>query len=223
MYIQEDSPLPFINCIWHAVVERDGAYTDPANEYWCLGFIRHGDGSLSVELYGPSLYPRVLEGHAGEEYWGIEFKVYTTLSAISKGEILNAHVSLRIAGNSFLIGDQSYPIPAYSELEKFAQQLYEDGIIIADRHIDLALQGNSAGFSERSRQRRFKNVTGLTKKQIEQLQRARHAFYLLQAGSDLSQAAVAAGYADQPHMTRSLKLLRGETPAQIIAAHLTRS
>ena len=222
MYIQEYSSLPFINCVWHAIAERDGAYTDPANEYWCLGFIRHGDGSLSVELYGPSLRPRVLEGHAGEEYWGIEFKAYTALSTISKGEILNANILLPVTGTSFLIGERDYSIPVYSELEKFAQQLQEEGIIVADQRIDRALQGSDAGFSERSRQRHFKNVTGLTKKQIEQLQRARHAFYLLQTGSSLAQAAIIAGYADQPHMTRSLSLLRGETPAQIIATHLGR-
>jgi AraC-like DNA-binding protein len=223
MYIQEDSSLPFINCIWHAVAERDGVYTDSANEYWCLGFIRHGDDSLSVELYGPSLHPRVLERHAGEEYWGAEFKAYVTLSAISKGEILNAYIRLPVVGTSFLIGGQRYAIPAYGELEKFAQQLQEDGVIVADQHIGRALQGDDTGLSERSRQRRIKSVTGLTKKQIEQLQRARYAFYLLQTGSSLPQAATAAGYADQPHMTRSLRLLRGETPAQIIATHLEKS
>lgn len=223
MYIQEASSLPYINCIWHAVAKQDELYTDPANEYWSLGFIQHRDGSLSVELYGPSLQPRALEGYAGEAYWGIEFKAYVTLMAMSKGEILNAHVSLPVTGTSFPIGDQSYSVPVYDELEKFAQQLEKDGVIIADRRIDRALQGDSSGFSERSRQRHFKNVTGLTKKQVEQLQRARHAFYLLQTGNSLPQAAVAAGYSDQPHMTRSLKLLRGQTPAQIIAAHLGQS
>lgn len=223
MYIQENSSLPFINCIWRAVSQRDGVYTDPANEYWCLGFIRHGDGSLLVELYGPSLQPRVLEGHAGEEYWGIEFKTYATLAAMSKGEILNAHVSLPVTGTSFAIGGQRYPVPTYDQLEKFAQQLQEDGVIMADRRIDRALQGDDAGFSERSRQRHIKNVTGLTKKQIEQLRRARHAFYLLQTGSSLPSAAIIAGYTDQSHMTRSLRLLRGETPAKIIATHLNQS
>lgn len=222
MYIHEDSSLPFVNCTWHAVVERDGVYTDPANEYWCLGFVRHCDDSLSVELYGPSLQPRVLEGHAGEEYWGIEFKAYVTLAAMNKGIILNTHVLLPTVGTSFSIKNRHYQIPRYGELEKFTQQLQEDGVIIADQRIDRALQGDGAGFSERSRQRYFKNVTGLTKKQIEQLQRARHAFYLLQTGNSLPQAAAAAGYADQPHMTRSLKLLHGETPAQIIASHLAR-
>jgi len=223
MYIQEDSSLPFINCIWHAIAEHDGVYTDPANEFWCLGFAKHGDGSLSVELYGPSLHPRVLQGHAGEEYWGIEFKAYVALAVMSKGGILNTNALLPVVDTSFLIGDQRYAIPIYSELERFAQQLQEDRVIMADQRIDRALQGDDAGFSERSRQRYFKSVTGLTKKQIEQLQRARHAYYLLQTGSSLPQAAMVAGYADQPHMTRSLKLLRGETPAQIIAAHLARA
>lgn len=202
------------------MAERDGVYTDPANEYWCLGFIRHSDGSLSVELYGPSLRPRLLEGHADEEYWGIEFKAYVTLAAISKGRILNSSTLLPTVDNSLLIGNKRYAIPAYGELEKFAQQLRKDGVVMADQRIDRALQGDEIGFSERSRQRHFKSVTGLTKKQIQQLRRARYAFYLLQTGCSLPQAAVAAGYADQPHMTRSLKLLRGETPAQIIAAHL---
>lgn len=220
MYTQENSSLSFINCTWHAVVEQQDVYTDPANEYWCLGFVKHKDGSISVELYGPSLHPRVLEGNVGEEYWGIEFKAHVTLVAMSKGEILNAHVLLPVTGDTFMIGDKSYPIPSYNQLEDLAQQLQKDGAITIERRIDWTLQGDDAGFSERSRQRHFKNVTGLTKKQIEQLQRARHAFYLLQAGNSPSQAALISGYADQSHMTRSLRHLRGETPAQIIAAYL---
>ena len=140
MYIQEDSSLPFINCTWHAVAEHDGAYTDPANEYWCLGFVRHSDHSLSVELYGPSLRPRILQSYAGEEYWGIEFKAHVTLSAISKGGILNTHISLPAAGTSFSIGNRHYSIPTYNELEKFVQRLEEDGIILSDQRIGRALQ-----------------------------------------------------------------------------------
>lgn len=220
MYIQEDSPLPLVNCIWHAIVEHTGVYTDPANEYWCLGFIRRSDKTLAAELYGPSLRPRVLQGHAGEEYWGIEFKAHVSLAAMTKGTILDAFVSLPTKGDAFSIGSQTYTIPAYSELEALIGQLQDDGELIVDQRIHRALQGDGAGFSERSRQRRIKQVTGLTKKQIEQLRRARHAFYLLQAGNTASQAAVTAGYADQSHLTRSLKLLRDQTPAQIIAAHL---
>lgn len=223
MYIQKKSSLAPINCVWYALVEHDGTYTDPANEYWSLGFIKHTNGSVSVELYGPSLQPRTLDGHKGEEYWGIEFMAYVTLGATDKGEILNAHMPLRGTGASFEIEGRRYPIPSYEELETFVQQLQADGIILADERMYRALQGDDIGLSERSRQRRFKQITGLTKKQIEQLARARHAFYLLQSGNSPTQAALAAGYADQSHMTRSLKLLRGETPAQIMAAHLRHS
>jgi len=220
MYIQKQSSLTSINCVWHASVEYDGTYTDPANEYWSLGFIRYANGSFSVELYGPSLQPRKLDGRKDEEYWGIEFRAHVVLCATDKSEILNSYVPLRVTGGSFEIGGRYYPIPSYDELEKIVQQLQKDGVIMADSRLYRALQGNDTGFSERSRQRHFKQVTGLTKKQIEQLRRARHAFYLLQGDANPTQAALAAGYADQSHMTRSLKLLRGETPAQIIAAYL---
>ena len=223
MYVQEDSPHPLINCTWYANAEHDGVYTDPANEYWSMAFVKRSDKSSGVEVYGPSLRPRILEGFAGEEYWGVEFKAHATLIAISKGELLNADISLPVVDTSFLIGVQCYQIPTYKKLEHFVQQLQEDGIVIADSRIERALQGSDAGLSQRSRQRHVKNVTGLTKKQIEQLKRARHAYYLIQTGHSLPDAAITAGYADQPHMTRSLKLLRGETPTQIIAAHLDQS
>ena len=108
----------------------------------------------------------------------------------------------------------------FDELEAFTDQLAEDKIIVSNRQIFRALEGDEVGFSERSRQRHFVNTTGLTKKQIEQLKRARKAFYLLQNGHEPTDAAHLAGYADQSHMTRSLKLLRGETPARIIATYL---
>ncbi|HSE61887.1 MAG TPA: helix-turn-helix domain-containing protein [Candidatus Saccharimonadales bacterium] len=223
MYTQKESSLELINCVWHARVAHDGVYTDPANEYWSLGFIRHSSGFFSAELYGPSLQPRTLDGHTSEEYWGIEFRAHVALNSIRKGEILNAHMALRTVDMHFEIGDHQYVIPSYDDLENFAQQLQKDDVIMADSRLCRALRGNDTGFSERSRQRHFKSVTGLTKKQIEQLQRARHAFCLLQSGYSPARASQVSGYADQSHMTRSLKLLRGETPAQIIAAHLKRT
>lgn len=223
MYTVKDSVLPLINCTWRAIVEHDDVYSDPANEYWSFGFIKHTNDTFSVEVYGPSLKPRVLHGKTGEEYWGVEFKAHVSLGAIGKDSILNAHITLSVEDGHFTIGSKQYLIPQFDSLEAFAQQLQQDGIITADERIYKALLGRTDGLSERSRQRYFKAVTGLTKKQIEQLQHARHAFYLLQHGESATQAAHSAGYADQSHMTRALKLLRGETPAQIIATYLKQS
>ena len=49
-----------------------------------------------------------------------------------------------------------------------------------------------------------------------QIERARYATIPLKQGASILGTVQAAGYADQPHLTRSLKQLIGQTPAQII-------
>jgi methylphosphotriester-DNA--protein-cysteine methyltransferase len=50
---------------------------------------------------------------------------------------------------------------------------------------------------------------------VQQIERARYATHLLQQGASIPDAILAAGYFDQPHLTRSLKRFIGQTPAQI--------
>jgi methylphosphotriester-DNA--protein-cysteine methyltransferase len=58
----------------------------------------------------------------------------------------------------------------------------------------------------------------LVLKGLEQIERAQQAAALLEQGVSLLDVVYQVGYADQPHMTRSLKRFIGQTPAQI--AHL---
>ena len=220
MYEQQTLASPLMNTVWRAAARHDDTYSDPANEYWSIGFARHGDGTVSADLFGPSLTPRTVEAYQGETYWGIEFHAHVTVRGVAKGDILNSDTPLVVDGGFVVLSGQSYQIPDYPGLEEFAARLEKDGVLISDQRILRAIQGDERGFSERSRQRHFRMTTGLNKKQIEQLRRARHAYYLLQRGWNVSDAALAAGYADQSHMTRAFKLLRGETPARIIATHL---
>ena len=50
----------------------------------------------------------------------------------------------------------------------------------------------------------------------ETIERARQALSLLQKGEPILDTAYLLGYFDQPHLTRSLKLYAGKTPAQIL-------
>lgn len=59
-------------------------------------------------------------------------------------------------------------------------------------------------------------ATGLTQSAILQIECARRAMNLLQQGLSLLDTVEQAGYADQPHLTRSLKRFIGQTPAQLI-------
>ena len=70
--------------------------------------------------------------------------------------------------------------------------------------------------SKRTLQRHFLDTTGITKNKSEQIVKARNAFMLLQEGKQIADVAYQLGYADQAHLTRSLKLLAGQTPGEII-------
>ena len=56
----------------------------------------------------------------------------------------------------------------------------------------------------------------MTHSTIRQIERARHAANLLKQGVSILDTVPEAGYFDQAHLTRSLKYLIGQTPAQII-------
>jgi methylphosphotriester-DNA--protein-cysteine methyltransferase len=55
----------------------------------------------------------------------------------------------------------------------------------------------------------------MTHGQFRQIQRARLATNLLQAGAPILDTVHEAGYFDQAHLTRSLRLLIGQTPLRI--------
>ena len=79
-----------------------------------------------------------------------------------------------------------------------------------------ALRGKPQGLSPRSVQRHFLYATGLTQGYIRQIERARYATVLLQQGVSIFGVVDQAGYADQAHLTLSLKHFIGKTPAQIV-------
>lgn len=53
---------------------------------------------------------------------------------------------------------------------------------------------------------------------LVRIERARHARTLLWQGTSIAQTAAAAGYADQPHLSREFRRLVGATPAQFAAS-----
>ena len=81
--------------------------------------------------------------------------------------------------------------------------------------VDDVLRGRTQDLSVRSLQRRFLHVTGLTYKTIQQIDRARQAMTMLQEGRPIVDVVYEAGYFDQPHLTRSMKLFMGQTPSEI--------
>ncbi len=158
-----------------------------------------------------------MDYHAGDTHWGVEFEVHVAWSGLDKGPLLGRLVDVPIVDGWCEISGIRIHVPDYDGLEVFVQRLAGQGVLVADHDIYLALRGDDPHWSQRTMRRRFRDVTGLGRKQIEQLRRAREAYALLQQGMRPAEVAVQAGYADQPHLTRALRLLAGQTPAEILA------
>jgi len=91
-----------------------------------------------------------------------------------------------------------------------------EGLLVRDPIVDAVLQNQPQSLTPRSIQRHFLRATGLTQGSIRQIERARYATILLQQGVSIVDTVVQAGYADQAHLTRSLKRFSGKTPAQVL-------
>ena len=100
--------------------------------------------------------------------------------------------------------------------DMFVKRLARQELLVRDPIIESALRGEPQDLSPRSVQRHFLYATGVTQGSIRQIERARYATVLLQRGISISDVVDQAGYADQAHLTRSLKYFIGKTPVQIV-------
>lgn len=214
MWEQRASPIPEIRTVWRAYVEEAADYIDEASEHWGLSFIRRPDGSLAAELAGP----RITSAHAGESYWGVELAADVVIPGVDKALLRGAIAELLVVDGQVALGGCRCRVPGWEELESFVARLVADGVLVADADIRRALNGDDRGLSRRSWQRRFWSITGLRRKEIERLDRARRACHLLSEGVPPPEVALALEYADQAHLTRELRRIRGETPARIRSA-----
>jgi AraC-like DNA-binding protein len=217
MHEERASDSSHIQFVWRAHVEESGSFIDLAHDFWVLVFRTLHD-ETEVKLTGPVTESLPISYEASQVNWGIVFKAHVFIRDLPKKDMLNKSTTLPMVGKeSFQLGRHVIELPTYETAEEFVDDLVRRGILNANIEIAEALQAAVPAMSVRTLQRHHKRTTGLTQSQSQQVARARRAFMLLQEGKSIVDASFEAGYADQAHMTRSLKLLAGQTPGQIIA------
>jgi hypothetical protein len=153
---------------------------------------------------------------ADAEFLYITFKLGTFMPHLPVRNLLDVGTALPQATNkSFWLNGSAWQFPDYENADTFVDRLVRAGLLMCDGIVDAVLQGHPQELSPRSTQRRFLLATGLTQRYIHHVERARRAAVLLQQGAPVLDTVYQSGYFDQPHMTRALKHLIGQTPAQI--------
>ena len=214
---ERPSDSPFVERIWRAESERVGDFLSVAASHWEMVVSKYRD-ETTVTVRGPETIATTMHVTlVGGEFFGIIFKYGAFMPHFPVSDLVDGDLDLPDASSkSFWLNGAAWQFPNYENADTFVDRLARASLLDCDPIIEPVLHGESQDLSPRSIQRRVLQATGLTKSSIWQIERARYATMLLQGGVSIFDTVEQAGYADQAHLTRSLKHLIGKTPAQII-------
>lgn len=214
---EKPSDSPFVDRIWRSQGERAGTFISQSKVNSEIVLTRY-QGKTTLTVRGPETKATFLDYQSiGAEYLGITIKLGAFMPHLLPKNLRDwRNVDLPEAtSQSFWLYGSTWQFPNYENVDTFIARLVREDLLMTDPVIDAVLQGHSQALSIRSVQHRFLNATGLSNKTIQQITRARQAYDLLEQGVSILDTVFEAGYADQPHLTRSLKRYFGQTPAQI--------
>lgn len=207
---------PFVERIWRNHSEPGGSFISMAMGHWGM-VVSKLNGQMTLTVRGPETRATPAYCPPGAEHFGVYFKLGTFMPYLPVSQLRDGAITLpESAGRSFWLNGISWQYPDYENMDVFVDRLARRGLLVREPVVNTALRGEAIELSLRSRQRRFLRATGLTQGAVSQIDRARHATALLKNGVSILDTVYQAGYADQPHLTRSLKYYIGQTPAQLI-------
>jgi hypothetical protein len=178
--------------------------------------MRRAGGPMVVVQTGQIVAPLQAEHQAGDELLVVAFKPEVYLPRLPGHKTFQLGVVRPVERErSFWIDSDRLEVPGFDNVEQLIAAMARKGLIERDPVVARALQGASPRLDQRSIQRHFAAVTGLSFKGFQQIARAREAAGLLRAGRSPSEVAAALAFTDQSHMTHSLKRFLGQTPAQL--------
>ena len=221
---REQAAKGALACVWVRVADHGGDRTDVLPD-GCSDLIwSSGRGAF---VAGPDTGPVPVESPPGAVLLGIRFRPGAGGPALGVplSELRDRRVALEELDPALAreLHGELDPREAARRLEAAARALAGrpgDPLVAAAvarlgdpaaRVDELAIE---VGLSERQLRRRFHAAAGYGPKTLQRVLRFRR--FLAGPGEDLARAALEAGYADQPHLTREVARLAGTTPGRLI-------
>jgi AraC-like DNA-binding protein len=215
------SDSPCVERVWTARNERADEFLSIAAGH-CELVVSRFQGQTFLTVRGPETRMTTIDCPADGDWMGIRFKPGTFLPRFLPATLRDRHdVTLPDASTrSFWLDGSAWEYPTFENADTFVARLLRKGVIARDPITEAIVRGEAHRLSRRSAQRHFLRATGITYATYRQIERARYATTLLRDGVAIADVVHLAGYFDQPHLTRSLRLLIGQTPTDI--ARMTR-
>ncbi len=213
---QRLSDSPLVERVWRTRSERPGEFMSLAASQRELVVMRH-NGRLTLTLRPPGTRAAMTHCAIEAEWFGIILRLGAYLPHLPVGDQPDGSLDLPgAADRSFWLQGAAWEYPTYDNADAFVARLVREGLLVCDPVVAAALRRERQALSPRRVQHRFVRATGLSLGTIRQIERARRATLLLQQGVPIIETALRAGYADQAHLTRSLRRFIGQTPSRLL-------
>jgi AraC-like DNA-binding protein len=207
---------PFVEKVWRTRSEPVEEFISVAANYSQIVFTRQ-NGRTFVTVRGPETKPTIVPIPQDAEFFGLQLRPGVYIPGFPSQQLANRSLTLPgSARHSFWLNASVVEIPDYDNADVFVEHLARKGLLVRDPIAGVVLNGEVTDVSARSVQRRFLKATGLTQSMFKQIRRARQAAQMLDSGLSILETVQQAGYADQAHLTRSLRRFIGPTPAHIV-------
>ena len=212
------SSTPLIETTWGTRSCGEDVFLSVAVGHWEMVVTRQEQGAW-LTVRGPETHATTAPVPTDAEFFGIQFSHGTFMPGLSPGRLVDGSLTLPATSpGSFLLDGTAWELPGPDNADVFVDRLVQAGLLRHDPIVPAAIHDDVARLSTRTLERRVARATGLTRGMIRRIQRAQRAVDLLERGVPAVQVVHLAGYADQPHLTRSLKRLVGQTPSRIARA-----
>jgi hypothetical protein len=209
---------PFVERITHVMYDGEAGDVTTPDGCWDIVF-RGRRGALEVLQTGLITRPIPLDYECGDEYLCISFKPGVFMPMLPGVRMLDrAFLRPNVGKRAFWLDGDVLEIPTFENAEGLVARLARRGLLTRDDVVTRVMEGERRALSQRSVQRHFRHILGMTPKGLQQVLRARRAVELLQGGRPIMDVVQELGFADQAHLTRSLKQLMGKTPGNIVRA-----
>jgi hypothetical protein len=209
------SDSPFVESITRVTYETWTRELSTPDGTWDIAVLVRG-GTTTVLQTGVLSRPVVLENDAGDSYLAISFRPGVFVPETPGSAMVDRGLERPlVSARKFAMENETLEVPTFENAEGLVSRLARAGLLARDELVESVASGHPRAIHPRSMQRHFLHALGMTPKYFEQIQRARRAVELLSAGVVPAEAALRAGYSDQPHLTRSLRAIMGITPGAV--------
>ncbi len=198
VFNQRQSSSPLIESVWYSQDADNGYYLAASDGRLHLHFVTTPKGKTQVYIRRPSPHAIPVIYRTGNNNVGI---------ICSPGVFAAPHIEHALA---------AWQSPTFDNAERFVERLADKHLLASDLVVRQIVAGRYMPVTLRTIQRHFITAIGLTPTYIQHIQRANKAVELLQHGNNILRVVDELDYADQAHLTRSVKQVSGCTPGQII-------